>query len=313
MGIGSQGGAWVVQFKQVEAFRALMICGTASRAAELLGVTQPAVSRLVAELERSTGLHLFERIKGRLAPTPEAQLLFRDVEASFKGLESLRASAARIRDFGSGDIRIGSLSSLGSTLVPAAIGDFLKAHPKVSVTLQVHSSSTVRDLVATGDIDIGLAADEIDASGVVHQVFATPRMLCALPVSHPLAKRPVVRPEDLHGEAFIAFSPEDTVRRGLDALLGASSSQPRIVVETPYSLTVAALVAQDVGVGLVNPYSLGDFDRTRLVLRPFEPALHARTLLLLPPDRQKSRLTRGFVEALLTARNRWRSSHDGPS
>jgi DNA-binding transcriptional LysR family regulator len=299
-----------VQFKQVEAFRAVMICGTASRAAELLGVTQPAVSRLVAELERSTGLHLFERIKGRLAPTPEAQLLFRDVEASFKGLESLRASAARIRDFGSGDIRIASLSALGSTLVPAAIRHFLTSHPRVSVTLQIHASSTVRDLVATGDVDIGLAADEIDASGVVHQVFATPRILCALPAGHPLADRAVIRPEDLHGEAFIALAPEDTVRRAFTALLSTSGSHPRIVVETPYSSTVAALVAQDIGVGLVNPYSLGDVVRSQIVLKPFEPALHARTLLLLPPDRQKSNLVRGFAEALVTARNRWRSGHD---
>ncbi|HZH10834.1 MAG TPA: LysR substrate-binding domain-containing protein [Microvirga sp.] len=302
-----------MQFKQVEAFRAVMICGTASRAAELLGVTQPAVSRLVAELERGTGLHLFERIRGRLVPTPEAQLLFRDVEASFKGLESLRASAARIRDFGSGDIRIASLSALGSTLVPVAIRHFLKAHPKVSVTLQVHASSTVRDLVATGDVDIGLAADEIDASGVVHQVFVTPRILCAVPAGHRLTQHAVIGPDDLHGEAFIAFAPEDTVRRAFTALLSASGSHPRIVVETPYSSTVAALVAQDIGIGLVNPYSLSDIDPTRIVLKAFEPALHARTLLLLPPDRQKSGLVRSFIEALVTARNRWRSGHDMPA
>jgi DNA-binding transcriptional LysR family regulator len=302
-----------MQFKQVEAFRAVMICGTVSRAAELLDVTQPAVSRLVAELERSTGLRLFERIRGRLAPTPEAQLLFRDVEASFKGLESLRASAARIRDFGSGDIRIASLSSLGSTLVPAAIRGFLKEHPKVAVTLQVHSSSTVRDLVAMGGFDIGLAADEIDVSGVDHQVFATPRMLCAIPVGHRLAECSVVTPEDLDGEAFVAFAPEDTVRRAFDALLHARNSHPKVVVETPYSLTVAALVAQEIGVGLVNPYSLGDFDKTKLVLKPFEPALHARTLLLLPPDRQKSSLIRSFVEALVTTRNRWQLNRDASS
>jgi DNA-binding transcriptional LysR family regulator len=299
-----------VQFKQVEAFRQVMVCGTVSRAADVLGVTQPAVSRLVAELERSTGLTLFERIKGRLAPTPEAQLLFRDVEISFKGLESLRASAARIRDFGSGDIRVASLSSMGSTLVPEAIAAFVASHPKVSVTLQVHPSLTVRDLVAAGGFDIGLAADEIDVSGVEHQVFATPRMLCAIPTGHHLAERPVIRAMDLHEESFVALAPEDTVRRAMDVDLKATGSRPRIVVETPYSLTVAALVARGIGIGLVNPYSLADLDRSKVVLRPFEPALHARTLLLLPPGRQKSGLTRGFIDALITARNRWHLNQD---
>ncbi|WP_404286819.1 LysR substrate-binding domain-containing protein [Microvirga sp. RSM25] len=299
-----------MQFKQVEAFRTVMICGTVSRAADVLGVTQPAVSRLVAELERSTGLTLFERIKGRLAPTPEAQLLFRDVEASFKGLESLRASAGRIRDFGSGDIRIASLSSMGSTLVPAAIAGFVASHPKVSVTLQVHPSLTVRDLVAAGGFDIGLAADEIDVSGVEHQVFATPRMLCAIPAGHHLAERSVIRAIDLHEESFVALAPEDTVRRAMDADLKSAGSRPRIVVETPYSLTVAALVGRGIGVGLVNPYSLGDLDRSKVILRAFEPALHARTLLLLPPGQQKSGLVRGFIDALITARNRWHLNQD---
>ena len=102
-------------------------------AAELLDVTQPAVSRTIAELERTLGFSLFERIKGRLAPTPESRLLLAEVERSFIGLDKLRAEAARIRDFGSGSIRMASLAALGSTLVPRAIRAFLKLNARVNV------------------------------------------------------------------------------------------------------------------------------------------------------------------------------------
>src|SRR3954469_4187254 len=100
--------AGLMNFRQLEIFRAVMISGSASRAAELLGITQPAVSRAVSDLEESLGFGLYDRVRGRLVPTPEGQLFFRDVSNSFVGLDRLRASAAQIRDFGSGSLRIAS-------------------------------------------------------------------------------------------------------------------------------------------------------------------------------------------------------------
>jgi DNA-binding transcriptional LysR family regulator len=103
-----------MNFRQLEIFRAVMVSGSASRAAERLGITQPAVSRALTDLELRVGFDLFDRVKGRLVPTPEGQLFFGDVTMSFVGLDSLRAAAARIRDFGSGTVRIASLAALGS-------------------------------------------------------------------------------------------------------------------------------------------------------------------------------------------------------
>ena len=173
-----------MNFKHIEAFRAVMVTGTASRAAEVLKVTQPAISRAIADLERATELQLFNRVRSRLVPTPEAQMFFRDVEEAFVGLDRLRSSAARIKDVGAGQLRIASLSSLGSSLVPKAIAAFSRRNANVSISLHVQTSSVVRNLVAAGQFDIGLAADEIDTSGVVHQVFATPLLMCAIPRGH---------------------------------------------------------------------------------------------------------------------------------
>lgn len=288
--------------RQLETFAAVMKSGTVSRAAELLGITQPAVSRTIAELERSVGFLLFDRVRNRIIPTPEAKLFYAQVEASFRGMDTLRAAAARIRDHGSGQLRVGSLSALGSSLVPKAVRRFRETHPDIDVTLMVLPSRDVRDGVASGQFDVGLAADEIDVTGVLHQPFVSPRVLCALPLGHPLADNEVITPYDLHGLPFVAYVPEDRARQRLDLIFQEADVAPRIVVETIYAATVCALVAEGVGVGLVSPYAVAGADPTRLVLKPFEPAVHSKSLLILPLDRPKSQLVRDFIDCLLASR-----------
>lgn len=292
-----------MNFRQIEAFRAVIITGTASRAAELMGVTQPAVSRLIGELEATVGFPLFDRVKGRLVPTPEADIFYRDVETSFRGLDRLRSSAARIRDFGSGHIRVASLAATGSTIVPRAVRRFREVFPSAIVTLSIMSSASVRNHIVDGEFDLGLAADEVDLSGVEHQVFGSFPALCAIPPGHPLAAKKVIRPEDLHGVDYVALSPEDRARLQLDQLCLDTGARPKLVIETPFAITACALALEGVGVGIVNPLAVDGFAERGLILRPFEPAVYFKSYLLFRPDIQKARLVRAFVSALMEVRN----------
>ncbi|MDW9570860.1 LysR family transcriptional regulator [Sinorhizobium meliloti] len=287
-----------MNLRQIEVFHAVMTNGTASRAAEILRISQPAVSKAIQELERSTGLALFHRINGRLLATSEAQLFFREVEQSFTGLIHLRSAAARIRDFGSGEIRLASLSALSTNVVPKALFEFQKRHPQVAITFQARMSSVVKDLVASGQFDIGVAADEIDLAGVDAQPFRNYRTAIALPVNHRLTERSIISPQDLHGEPFIALAPEDTTRRQVDAILEGEAVKPKIVLETPYSTTICAMVNAGLGCGVVNPLTAEPYLGKNLVLRPFEPEIYFRTLLLLPPNRQPSKIVRDLIREL---------------
>lgn len=292
-----------MNFRQIEAFRAVILSGTVSRAAELMGVTQPNVSRLVGELEEAVGFALFDRVKGRLIPTPEGQAFYRDVDASFRGLDLLRSSAARIRDFGSGQIRVASLAAAGSTIVPRAVKKFRQTHPAAIVTLNIMSSAAVRNHVVDGEFDLGLAADEVDLSGVEHQVFGSFPALCAIPPGHPLASRKVIRPEDLHEVDYVALSPEDRARLQFDRLCEEAGSKPNLVIETPFAITACALALEGVGVAIVNPLAVDGFEDRGLVLRPLEPSVYFKSYLLFRPDMQKASLVRAFVAALMEVRN----------
>ncbi len=288
--------------RQIEIFAAVMRAGTVSKAADGLGITQPAASRALSEMERNLGFVLFDRIRQRLLPTPEAWQLFKSVEDSFRGLDTIRAEAARIRDQGTGSLRIASLSLLGSTLVPRAIARFQERHSDTSITFHILMSRDVRDLVASGQFDLGLAADEIDIAGVSHQLFLSPAAMIAMPAGHPLTNLDVIRPADLPGHAFIAYVPEDRARQRLDGIMKEAQLRLNVMVETIYATTVCALINEGVGIGLVSPYAVNSLDKARVVLRPFEPAVLIRTLLILPPDRPKSLLVRDFITALMGCR-----------
>lgn len=295
-----------MHYRQLEAFHTVMTTGSTVRAAELMGVTQPAVSRAIAELEASIGFALFDRVRGRLIPTPEGRLFDREVEASFQGLDRLRAAAASIRDYGSGSIRIASLSALGAELVPRAIQAFLADNPRIRITLQVLSSTHVRNLVLDGRFDLGLAADEVDRSGLDSQLFGNFPVLCALPKDHPLCRLAVIRPQDLHGVPMIGLAPEDRARQRIDAAMRAEGVEPDYLVETPSATTICALVLAGTAPGFVSPPAVTGFLERGLILRPFEPAIHFRHYLLFRPDAQKARLLRDFIAALFTERNRMR-------
>lgn len=292
-----------MKFRQLEAFHYVMISGSAVRAAELMQITQPAVSRSIAELETSLGFPLFDRVRGRMVPTTEGQLFFREVSESFKGMDRLRSAAAAIRDFGSGQLRIASLSALGAEVVPKAIQHFRRKHPKVRITLQILPSAQVRNQVVDGNFDIGLAADEIERSGLDTTHFGGFSGMIAMAPNHALTALRELRPEHLAGQPMIGLAPEDRARHRFDAHLLDAGITPEYVIETPSSTTTCALALSGDAVGLVNPLVADGFKARGLELRPFTPAVNFRSYLLFRPDIQKSKLVRDFTKCLFDLRN----------
>lgn len=291
-----------MKHRQVEAFHALIISGSTVRAAEIMGITQPAVSRLIAELEHSLRFALFDRIRGRLVPTPEARLFFREVDESFRGMDRLRAAAAGIRDYGEGTLRIGGLAAGSVSLIPSAIRLFRESHPGIRITFHVKSSTDIRNGILDGQYDIGLAADEIDKAGVDTQAFTSSPGVVAIPLDHPLVTQETIEPKNLTGLPLLGLVPEDRARQRLDTLLAQHDVVPDYIVETPNSATICALAESGNAVGLINPMVIDSAQPHRVAFRPFRPSVIFRSLLLFPVEKQKSKLVREFTKTLMSLR-----------
>lgn len=147
--------------RQVEAFRALMLTGSTVRAAEMMKVTQPAVSRLLRSLQDGLGLTLFERRGSRLVPTAEALSLYNEVERSFIGLDRIAAAAAELRSRRAGVLRIAALPTLANGFLPRFVGRFLIDRPKLDLGVFGLLSHLVLDWAASGQCDLGFAASTL--------------------------------------------------------------------------------------------------------------------------------------------------------
>lgn len=290
----------------IEIFSAVMKTGSTTRAATLLGVSQPGVSRGLKRLEDTTKLKLFERSGPRLTATPEALLLYREVQAAHAGLDRLRQAAARIREVGTGSLKVASSAALGLSFMPRVIAKYLKRRPAVSITFEISGSSAVRDLVASGLFDFGLCADEIDTTNLVAEPFIESYGVCVFRKGHALESKRIVSPSDLHQERLICLSPEDTARKQLDRHMAAAGVSPRMIVETQFSATVCQLALEGAGVGVANvlSYVSEGYEKAGLIARPLVPTVNFVTLQIVPPQRARSRLVDEFAAELVQERDK---------
>lgn len=145
-----------LNLRQIEVFRAVMTTGSISGASRLLLVSQPAVSRLLSYTESRIGFSLFERIKGRLYPTPEAKKLFREVESVYAGVQRVNTLAHDLAERSQGSVHIVSSPSIGQMLIPQAITAFRERHPDVRCTFTYLGFNYLRDSLLNQQADLGV-------------------------------------------------------------------------------------------------------------------------------------------------------------
>ncbi len=281
--------------RQIEAFRAVMLAGTMVGAADQLHVSQPAVSRLVADLERDLGYALFHRQRGRLVPSEEAGALFREVERAFVGLERIAAVARAIGDCQVGHLRVVAMPIFGCGFLPHVVATFCQGRSDISVTLELRPRVRVLEWIAAQQFDVGLATLPVDDPAVAVRPFAEEHAVCILPTTHALAALTVIEAGDLHGQTLIGFPRETSIRSMVDAMLAAARVTVHCLIETRTAEAVRGLVAAGAGIALVSRFALFGLDDPRLAVRPFTPPLPIRSGLLLPTGRPPSRLTDRFA------------------
>lgn len=293
-----------MNLRQLEAFRAVMLTGSVTQAAQSMHLSQPAVSKLIADLEYILGFQLFVRSKGSaLTVTPEAGYFFHEVERSFIGIDALKQTASDIRNLSTGNLHVASLPALSFSFLPRVIRDFRNDHPGVSIRLYTHASSTVRQLVANQQFDVGLATRAHEIPGVSSSTFLRSVGACILPPGHRLAGKAFIEPADLAGEPFISLLHGDQTRRRIDRIFEDAGIERDLVVETQYAITHCSLVTQGVGCSIVNPATTIDFVSQGLVVLPFKPRIEFEYMLYTPSLRPLSQTALRFLEIMALVRD----------
>lgn len=287
-----------LNFREIEAFRAVMQTGTTTAAAAVLNTTQPSVSRLLSQVGIATGLKLFDHTKGRLVPTKEARELFDFVQRQFLGLDRVEQHVAQLRKSGSGSLRIGCTPALGLSVLPRVIGEFCRRHPDAHVDLQTTSAHQLREGLLHGNFDAVLSTaaqphPELDGT-VLHQA----PMVCVMPPGHALAQRSRVHVRDLKGQSLLTLNADDESQVQVQRLLQAHGVDVSARVATSYSFTICLMAAEGAGIGIVNPYVASVFARD-LHVAPLAPRCHVQVLMAYPQHVSRSRMTEEFTTLMV--------------
>lgn len=202
--------------RQLEVFRAVMCNRSLTAAAESLHVSQPAVSKLLRHFETQIGYTLFERLGGRLVPTAEAQLLYRDADRIFREIEVLKGLSDRIRDKQFGLLRVGASAPPTFALLPYATERFRQRNPGLRVVLQTLPADAIDEHILLGDIDLGVGMRWSAEAQVRCESLGKVGMVALMRPDSPLAGLKVVRPADLVGQPLISYNAQTAPGRLLE-------------------------------------------------------------------------------------------------
>jgi DNA-binding transcriptional LysR family regulator len=275
-----------------------MISGSTTAAARILHTSQPNVSRAISQLEKAIGLILFERLPGKVLPTADGLTFFNEVQRSFVGLQRLEEAANRMRRFSGGVLRIASVQTLAHGLIPRAIKQFAKIYPETSISIHAGHSTAVSQWVDEQFCDVGVVSNLYENFGFEKEELYRVDGVCLMPRCHRLATKRFICPSDLADEPYISFPRNDYGSSVVDGVFEHAGVSRNITLETPYSTITCALVAQGMGVAIVNPIAAQDYLRMDVVMRPFRPAIkHSATVIYLK-GRPKNLLITSFIEIL---------------
>lgn len=288
-----------VNLRQVEAFRAVMLSGSVTAAASVMGVTQPAVSRMLRDLQSALKMPLFEKKGSGLVPTAAGSALYTEVERSFHGLDRIVAAAEEIRTRRTGMLRVAALPALANGFMPRFAGKFLMERPNLNLSLFGVISPIVVDWVLNLQCDVGFAEVPIAHAGLpIVQMPALPRV-AVMPEGHQLAEKSAITPEDFEGENFISLTPGSSSRHLIDTIFAKHNVSRILRVETALSEIMCGMVASGLGVAICDPFTAAEFSGRGVVTRPFLPRIDFDFAAVFPPQRGPSPVATDFVQAFV--------------
>jgi DNA-binding transcriptional LysR family regulator len=286
--------------REIEIFASVMLLGTTTKAADSLDITQPAVSKTLQLLAEKAGFALFRKNRQRLVPTPEAHMLYAEVQRVYESVRSISRVAREIRELRSGRLNVCALPAFGLTLLPEVVTSFSRQQPSVVIALDIRSSSTVLQRASRNQLDIGIgvtASEELPS--ITRRALVDTSPVCVMPAGHRLAGKGILQPEDLHGMDFISMGSGDPMRMQLDALCEARGVKRIQKVEVGLSSACISLVAAGAGVAIVDRLSAWMARGLPIEIRDFQPHLSLHLSVYRPWGVIASTAADAFAEHLV--------------
>lgn len=287
--------SWRLNLRQMEAFRAVMLTGTTTQAAQALNVSQPAISRLIKDLEQQLDVALFVRRHGRLHSTPEAQWLIEESEETLTRLDRLDTMVRDIRHVQRRELRVMATPPMAYGVLPNALKAFQADHPEVAVSVEIAVRRETRNWTGAQQFDVAAVTFPIEYPEEAVQRMITVPGVCIFPNGHRFQKLDVVHARDVGDDRVIALLPETLNRFRLDRTFENLGLKLRLAIETQTASALSSFVAAGLGVAVTDPFSARHFMALGNDIRPFEPRIEYEYGALFPIRQPRASIVESFV------------------
>jgi DNA-binding transcriptional LysR family regulator len=244
---------------QLQTFLLLARCGSFTRAAAELHLSQPAVSRHIQKLERELGVTLLTRRRGRVELSPAGERVRSYAEEVVGGHVRLLADLAEQPSRLAGELRIVASTTPGEFLVPGLVSAFTTSHPRVSPRIQIADSTEVVAQLRSRNADVGFSGVKLPGRDLVHRPIATDEIVLAVPPLHPFASRTSVELSELAGQPFLTRESGSGTHLSFLALLaehGLEVPPYRSVMVLSNTAAIVSAVGNGYGIGFVSCLAL---------------------------------------------------------
>lgn len=287
-----------MSIRQIQVFWAIMRTGSVTGAAQLLAVSQPAVSRALRYTEERFGMQLFLRRGSRLYPTPEAEQLFLIADTIFEDVERFERATLDFRDSVSGRLSIATIPTLAESVLVGPLGAFLKTRPRVKLSLKILNTPQVVGRVARGQADLGVVYGPINDSSVETEELCTGEFSCAVRSDSPLAQEVAISARALARERVISFHRASPWGLVIERALETSGTPLDVAIECNHAIAALALVAEGAGVALVTNAAHFPGQFPNVTIRPLQPRLALSIQVVRRSSPPPTRLTEAMLDEL---------------
>lgn len=270
-----------MRLRHIEVFHAIMQVGTISGAAQVLHISQPAVTKVLQHAELQLGMPLFERVRGKLYPKPEAHRLFAETEKLNRDLQGIRRLAASLKSRAVETVRLVSTPTIAVSVLPVAMTLWRRDFPEARCELGTHHTSEIVNALRLGEADMALSLQDPRHPGIVAEPIAQGMLTvvapagtwsaaeCALPIG----------PDALTGE-LIGLADNDPLGEIVVAACEAQEVQPvfHTVVQT-YQIA-RSLVEAGAGTAVLDPFTAASAASNKVQCRQWSPAVPVHLYLL---------------------------------
>ncbi len=287
-----------MELRQLDYFAAVAADLNFSRAAQRIHVVQSALSASVSRLEKELGVELFDRSKRQIALTAAGEVFLAHAREVILTAQRARSSVEGHRGELTGTVTLGTLMSWGTLNLPAALEEFRRLHPLVSVRLRqsLAGSAGHLDAVANGQMDLALVSITQPSRQITLLELTHEPMVFVCDSTHALAQRRRVRLADLAGHEFIHFPLGWGIRRRLDAGFAAAGVQPTNAYEVADYAIAAELVRHRLATTVLPVSAASRFPDLRAI--PLNPALTWTLSLASAAPETASGATKALVDTI---------------